>query len=94
MSAILKEDAGLIEAAAHVAKVAPSNWAIFVAAMQAYADVYRDKLVMSPRDRFEHNQGQAFQALRLSELFKDAVASANKLQEMREKTAARAGAGR
>lgn len=94
MSAIQKEDAELIEASARLAQTSPNAWADFVAAAQAYAANYRDKLVMSPRDQFERNQGQAAQALRLSELFKDAVIAANKLQEMREKTAARVGGSR
>jgi lysozyme family protein len=79
-----KADLPLIEAAAQLAHAAPQAWANFVAQMEAYASGWKRDLMTAPPDRLQTNQGQALQADRLAEMFKDAVATANRVAEKRE----------
>jgi hypothetical protein len=76
-----KADLPLIEAAARVASAAPQSWAAFVVQMQDYADNCKCDMMMAPPDRLQMNQGQALQADRLAEMFKDAVATVRRLAD-------------
>jgi hypothetical protein len=76
-----KSDLPLIEAAARVAQAAPQSWAALVVQMQDYAHNCKRDMMTAPPDRVHTNQGQALQADRLAEMFKDAVATVRRLAD-------------
>jgi hypothetical protein len=78
-----KADIPLIEAAARVASAAPQSWAAFVVQMRDYAEGWKRDLMVAAPDKLQVNQGQALQADRLAEMFKDAPATASLLADKR-----------
>jgi len=64
--------------AAHLSRAAPSSWADFMKAFEAYTAERKDSCVQAPADRVLLAQGRAQQCVELSSLFTTAIAATQK----------------
>jgi hypothetical protein len=75
--------AELIKKAAELARAAPLQWREFVKALEEYSAEKARGCVASPLERLQTMQGHAQQVAALVTLFKDAVASADRIATSR-----------
>ena len=73
-------DRELILACARLARSSPGSWEQFLGAFQHYAGQSAVNCVMSPLEELPRAQGRAQMAAHLSELFRDCLLSADKIE--------------